>query len=159
MTPNAITDASRTHLRPNRSAVGPATNAPKAKPTSAALRTGPRASLETSHSLVSAGATKPIAAVSKPSAATIRKHRIRIPHWNGENPCESMNCCTSITSFLSTAIVRSSMLGARGSEQGRACAMLVGTAMPPRIPGIEAGWGAGRMCGESGEVLRRRSGG
>ncbi|CAJ5837507.1 Uncharacterised protein [Burkholderia pseudomallei] len=78
--PNSTTEPTSTRLRPIRSASGPAASAPSARPTSAALITGPSAAFVTCHCWASAGATKPIAAVSKPSAATIRKHRIRISH-------------------------------------------------------------------------------
>ena len=80
-TPISATAAVSTPLRPKRSASGPALSAPKARPNSAALSTGPSAGLSMPHSLISEGAMKPMAAVSNPSISTIRKHSTKISHW------------------------------------------------------------------------------
>ena len=65
--PNASVDKMMIFLRPTRSASGPNTSAPIISPNRPALNTGPSAPLPRPHSLASAGATKPIAWVSKPS--------------------------------------------------------------------------------------------
>ncbi len=93
--PNTSTAATSNFLRPSQSASGPDDSAPAARPNSAALSTGPSAGLVTPHSLMSDGAMKPIAAVSKPSASTIRKHSPKITHWNRENRCSLRNAWTS----------------------------------------------------------------
>ena len=80
-TPNTSTEPTSTRLRPSRSASGPADSAPAAKPNNAALNTGASAGLDTPHSLISEGAMKPMAAVSKPSSSTMKKHRPKISHW------------------------------------------------------------------------------
>jgi len=74
-TPNSSTDVARISLRPRRSDSGPAKMAPAARPNRAALSTGASAGRVTPQSLISDGAMKPMAAVSKPSSSTIRKHR------------------------------------------------------------------------------------
>ena len=79
--PITTTAAVSTPLRPKRSANGPAVSAPKARPNSAALKTGPSADFPMPHSVMSEGAMKPMAAVSKPSISTIKKHRMKITHW------------------------------------------------------------------------------
>ena len=93
--PKASTDAINTGLRPSLSAQGPAASAPMAMPIKEALSTGPSASFATPHSLVSEGRTKPMAAVSKPSATMMRKQTPKTSHWRAEKPRLSMNCCTS----------------------------------------------------------------
>jgi hypothetical protein len=62
--PKHATDSTSTVLRPSRSAQGPAASAPMPSPASAALITGPSALRAMPQSWVSAGAIKPIAAVS-----------------------------------------------------------------------------------------------
>lgn len=79
--PNSSSEITSTFLRPMRSANGPAANAPTARPTSAALITGPSAVLSIPHSCTSDVAMKPIMAVSKPSSATAKKHKTSINHW------------------------------------------------------------------------------
>ncbi|MNP84022.1 hypothetical protein D3C76_1831460 [compost metagenome] len=64
-----------------RSASGPAVSAPTASPTSAALITGPSEVFSIPQSCTSEVAIKPMIAVSKPSNATVKKHRTRINHW------------------------------------------------------------------------------
>ncbi|MDT4826041.1 hypothetical protein FQZ97_593390 [compost metagenome] len=81
--PKQATDSIRMRLRPKRSASGPAMKAPSISPTSAAPSTGLRALASSCHSSRKAGAIKPMAAVSRPSTAVTRKHRIRTNHWNG----------------------------------------------------------------------------
>ena len=58
-----------------------------ARPISEALSTGPSASLATPHSRVSDGSTKPIAAVSKPSATMMRKQTAKTSHWLAAKRC------------------------------------------------------------------------
>ncbi len=93
--PNRATEATSTGLRPILSAIGPDISAPSARPTSEALSAGPNACFGTPHSLVSEGTTKPIAAVSKPSATMIRKHRTKTTAWYPLKRWPSMNSCTS----------------------------------------------------------------
>ncbi|MNV87482.1 hypothetical protein D3C71_1816060 [compost metagenome] len=68
-------------MRPNRSASGPEPRAPKTMPINAALMTGPRLARSIPHSCDRAGAMKPMAAVSRPSRKTIRKHSNTTRHW------------------------------------------------------------------------------
>ncbi len=93
--PKTSTAATSSILRPSQSASGPDASAPKARPNSAALRTGASAGLVTPHSLTSDGAMKPMAAVSKPSSSTITKHSPKIIHWKPENRCSLRNDWTS----------------------------------------------------------------
>ncbi|MNE77294.1 hypothetical protein D3C80_1735970 [compost metagenome] len=79
--PNSTSDSTNTFLRPMRSANGPAVNAPTASPTSAALITGPSEVFSIPQSCTNEVAIKPMIAVSKPSSATVRKHKMRISHW------------------------------------------------------------------------------
>jgi hypothetical protein len=78
--PNNITDAVNTPLRPIRSATGPASSAPAARPNRAALSTGASAGRATPHSSRSEGAMNPMAAVSNPSSRTMVKHSAKISH-------------------------------------------------------------------------------
>jgi hypothetical protein len=65
---------------PKRSESGPAKSAPNASPNNAALRTGASAALPIFHSVISDGAMNPIAAVSKPSSKTTKKHMAKMSH-------------------------------------------------------------------------------
>jgi len=94
------TEAIRTRLRPILSAIGPAMSAPIARPTRAALSTGPSASFEIESSCVRAGATKAIAAVSKPSAIRTKKQRTRMIHCIATMERSSMKVLTSRTTPL-----------------------------------------------------------
>ncbi|MNT41160.1 hypothetical protein D3C72_1775130 [compost metagenome] len=78
--PNRISDSTSTFLRPIRSASGPAVSAPTARPTRAALITGPSEVFSIPQSCTSEVAMKPMIAVSNPSSATVKKHSIRIIH-------------------------------------------------------------------------------
>lgn len=79
-TPKISTDESSIARRPSRSDSGPESNAPAARPKSAALSTGASAGRLMPHSVTSDGAMKPMAAVSKPSSRTITKHIPKISH-------------------------------------------------------------------------------
>ncbi|MND41903.1 hypothetical protein D3C80_326610 [compost metagenome] len=79
--PNRKTAVTSTPLRPKRSAMGPEPRAPNTMPISAALITGPRLARSMPQSWVSAGAMKPMAAVSRPSRKTMRKHSSTMRHW------------------------------------------------------------------------------
>lgn len=75
--PKKATHPISTLLRPKRSASGPNTKAPAMRPASPAPNSGASCVGDRLHSARIAGARKPIAAVSKPSIATIRKQRTR----------------------------------------------------------------------------------
>ncbi|MCY1428496.1 hypothetical protein D9M71_443830 [compost metagenome] len=79
-TPKQATDSNSTRLRPKRSAKGPAMNAPSISPTSAAPSTGPSSAAPICQCSRSAGAMKPMAAVSRPSMAVTRKHSSKTRH-------------------------------------------------------------------------------
>ncbi len=81
MRPKKKTLSSSTVRRPKRSAKGPMVSAPTMRPNSPAPKTGASWAGESCHCARMAGAMKPIAAVSKPSMATIRKHRTTIMTW------------------------------------------------------------------------------
>ena len=70
-----------TALRPTLSASGPKTKAPAISPNSPAPNKGASCAGVTFHCARSAGAMKPTAAVSNPSAATTRKHRMITMSW------------------------------------------------------------------------------
>src|SRR3954451_17464149 len=71
----------RTALRPIRSAMGPNTKAPAMRPPRPETNSSESWGGVRFHCARSAGAMKPIAAVSKPSAATTRKQRMRTVIW------------------------------------------------------------------------------
>ncbi|MCY1412250.1 hypothetical protein D9M71_276500 [compost metagenome] len=98
--PKHSTESSSTVLRPKRSASGPAMKAPSIRPISAAPSTGLSWAEVSPHSSRSAGAMKPIAAVSRPSMAVTRKHSRRISHWKGTTGLLSMKSCTSTLLLL-----------------------------------------------------------
>ena len=75
--PKHATQASSSRLRPNRSPNGPNTSAPAISP-AGPRRTPVRAARATAPFRADDGAMNPIDAVSKPSIATIRKHRTTI---------------------------------------------------------------------------------
>ncbi len=81
--PKAAVEKMMIALRPTRSASGPNTSAPIINPNRPALKTGPSAArVVRPHSLASAGATKPIAWVSKPSRNSTAAHINSSLIWN-----------------------------------------------------------------------------
>ncbi|GLC92566.1 hypothetical protein Tamer19_19740 [Cupriavidus sp. TA19] len=93
--PKNSTDSTSTPLRPKRSASGPNRKAPAIRPPSPAPNSGASCAGVNCHSARMAGAIKPIAAVSKPSTATIRKHSTTMVTWNADSGWRSMNAVTS----------------------------------------------------------------
>src|SRR3954453_7948234 len=75
----------RTALRPIRSAIGPNTKAPAIRPARPDTNSSESCGGIRFHCSRSAGAMKPIAAVSNPSAATTKKQRIRTVIWKRLN--------------------------------------------------------------------------
>ena len=76
--PKPHTQISKIFLRPNLSAIGPATIAPMVKPNKAALITGAKSELLMPHCSFNEGAIKPITATSKPSTMTTNRHSAMI---------------------------------------------------------------------------------
>ena len=87
-------------LRPYLSASGPKISAPAVNPNSPAPNTGVRATGLRCHSPRIAGAMNPMAAVSKPSTATIRKQSSNVSICVHDNLCALMNSCTSISKLF-----------------------------------------------------------
>ena len=79
--PKKTVVATSTGLRPTRSASGPKTKAPAIRPNSPAAKSGASWAGVAAHCAFSAGAMKPIAAVSKPSMATTRKQSAMTIFW------------------------------------------------------------------------------
>jgi hypothetical protein len=106
-TPNSRTETVNTALRPNRSDAGPAINAPRTRPTGAALMTSPKLTRETPQSCRMDGARKPMIATSMPSIATTRKHSASSSHWIADIGRWSMNALTStrVWSLMSCLLV------------------------------------------------------
>ena len=76
--PKKTTVSSNAHLRPILSASGPKTKAPTMRPNRPAPNRGASCPAVTCQSAFSAGAMKPMAPVSKPSIATMRKHKTSV---------------------------------------------------------------------------------
>lgn len=70
LNPTRVTDtlATRARLRPNRSAIGPPSSGPAARPNSAAPSSAASTCLVPPHSWTSSGTTKPMMTVSQPSS-------------------------------------------------------------------------------------------
>ena len=76
-----------TSRRPTLSAIGPNTKAPTIRPNSPAPNKGASIGGVRLHAARSAGAMKPMAAVSNPSMATTRKHSAITSFWVRDRVC------------------------------------------------------------------------
>src|SRR3954464_3711324 len=104
--PKPTVAKTRTALRPIRSATGPNTKAPTIRPARPDTNSSESCGGVRLHCSRSAGAMKPIAAVSNPSAATTKKQRIRTVIWKRLNGRALMKSWMStVCAGASSAIV------------------------------------------------------